>query len=602
MDKNNLIGFLLIALVVLLLQYFNTPPPKEITQTAPNTESSTGTSTPVPSENNVLLSGTAFTALGLDSTAANKKEERYFLENDFLKIEFSNKGAKPVKVELKEFNTSSKKPVMLLDGVDNRFNFQIPVAGQLLNTSDLIFDASQDADALRFTLKRKDGSVIEHTYKLDPGKYVMDMDFRLIGFGNVLPADTRILLDWKTSLISQEHNLDNERNVSTIYYKSGEDVERLSETSSDILEEFEAPLDWVGFKQQFFTSTLIAQNKFTATRLSSETSSNPADSTIKNMEAKLSFNYKSGSSFNFPMQMYLGPLRFQTLQSHNLGLEKQVKLGMGLFRWINQYAILPIFNFLEKYISSYGIIILILTLLVKTLVFPLTRKALVSAAKMQALKPELEEIQKLHQGDAMKIQQETMKIYSASGVSPFGGCLPSLLQLPLFFAMNVFFPAAIELRQEKFLWAKDLSSFDDIIKLPFSIPLLGDHLSIFAILFSITTYLSIKVMANMTPSAAGNNDQMKMIMTIQKIMPFALFFLFNRLPSGLTYYFVISNIITLILQWIIKKFFINEAAIHTEIAANKLKGPKQGGFASRLEEMMKAQQVALEEQKRKSGK
>ncbi len=607
MDRNTLTGFLLIAAVVLLLQYFNAPPPTnnssktEVQATAPASDSSANTANNGNNAalNAASLSSSSLASFGFDSTSVATMEEKYTLENEKIKIEFSNKGARPVSILLKGYKTAHDQPVILTNEQSSKLNFQIPIGGKLLNTSEIIFNAKADKDQIVFNVKQNDQAYIEHKYSLSPDSYLVQFSARLVGFNSQIPTESKIILDWQQDVMPQEHNLKNERNTTTVYYKSGEEVDRLSETSDDSEEKLETPVDWIGFKQQFFTSTLIANNKFDVNKISATIPQNPADSLIKTLQANVSFNYQNTPDYKMDMQFYFGPNHFKTLKSYNLGLEKQVKLGWGLFRWINQYAIIPIFDILSKFIGSYGIIILILTVLVKAIVFPLTRKALVSAAKMNALKPDLEEIQAKYSGDSMKIQQETMKVYSASGVSPFGGCLPSLLQLPLFFAMNVFFPAAFELRQQPFLWAKDLSSYDDIIKLPFDIPLLGGHISIFALLFSITTYLSIKMMANMTPSA-GNNEQMKMMMTVQKIMPFGLFFLFNTLPSGLTYYFVISNLITLLLQWIIKKFFIDENAIRAEIAANKLKPAKQG-FAARLEDMMKAQQAALEEKNKKLG-
>lgn len=614
MDKNTVTGLLLIALLFFVYSLVVTPPPppNQPDNTALNdsANSITATNTSATAENDASALTSGNTTAPTDSLTGytgnfrpkSGAEQFVTLENEVLKLVFTNKGARIYSAELKDYKTYEKQPLLLLTGNGNTFSYKLPISRNVENTQDHLFEVvKSDANQITMRLYHADSAAyVEQTYTLQPNSYALDYTFKLIGFDKYISGNTALELDWKTHLIKQEQGIDNERYTTGIYYKEQTDSPTyLSETAND-KKSISFSLDWVAFKQQFFNTTLIAKNGFKAAEVAIELPPASIDTVLEIASASFRIPYEPGASFEFPMQFYLGPNHYRTLKAMKNGMEAMVPLGWGIFGWVNKWIIIPMFNFFSKFLSSYGIIILLLTLIIKFALFPLTYRSSLSAAKMNVLKPEIEELREKYGKDAQKLQAEQMKLYSRAGVNPLGGCLPQLLQLPILIAMYRFFPASIELRQESFLWATDLSTYDSILNLPFKIPFYGDHVSLFCILSAASTYIYMRLNSSMTPTTSKEMEMQMKIM--QYIMPVMLLFLFNNFAAGLTYYFFLSNIISYGQQYMIKQFFIDEAALHAQIQENKKKPAKQSKFQQRLEEMLKAQQEAQKQQQRNNPK
>ncbi len=350
----------------------------------------------------------------------------------------------------------------------------------------------------------------------------------------------------------------------------------------------------IGFKQQYFNATLIADKGFENGDVKIEYQEKSPD--LKSMKARLTIPYGHGNSENFPMRFYLGPNHYQTLLSYEIEMEDLIPLGWPVVRQVNKYMIIPLFNFLKDYVGNYGLIILILTIIIKLALFPLTYRTYLSGAKMKLVKPELDDIKEKYKGDQQKIGVEQMKLFRQVGANPLGGCLPMLLQMPFLIAMFYFFPASIELRQEGFLWATDLSSYDSIYDLPFSIPFYGDHVSLFTLLMCVTTIIYTKTNAAMT----GQSTQMPQMKMMMYMMPIMMLFIFNDFSSALTYYYFLQNVISFGQQWVIKKWFIDEEEVRRRLTERKTKPQKKGKFQKRMEKLARSQQeVARKNKKRR---
>jgi len=608
MDRKPLIGLVLIGILLFLMPIVNPPqeaPEKTTTEAIESVEgvdAEPGTQKEVISPTqvqNVPQSNPSVKAAFANSDAA---EAFTVLEDDKVKLTFSNKGGRVYKAEIKNFKTAEGEPVVLLDGPNNRFNYQLTLNNLPFSSQDMSFSiAEQTENSIAYRLTNEEGAYLENHYTLKTGDdYMLAYDFKMVGFDNTLPHNTIVRLDWKHDLIQQEKHTKNERDKSSVYYSEVEEIEYLNEMSDELEEETSITgLDWVSFKQQFFNYTLLSEKDFKAHRLSAVAPTNEADPTLKTLRADIEVNYERSPEFVYPFEFYIGPNNYKTLQSKDVGLDRIVYLGWGIFRWVNKGVIIPIFNFLNKGIGSYGLIILILTLIIKTALFPLTRKSYMSFAKMNVLKPEIEELKEKYGKDAQKLQQEQMKLYGKAGVNPIGGCLPQLLQFPILIAMYNFFPSALELRQQGFLWADDLSTYDSIASLPFTIPFYGDHVSLFTLLSAVSSLAFMKINAQMTPSTGAAASQMKIM---QYVMPVFLVFIFNSFSAALTFYFFLSNVISFIQQWVIKKFFIDEDKIRAEMKAKKAKPAKKGGFQKKLEEMLKEQEKKQRSRQNNGGK
>lgn len=548
--------------------------------------------------------------MGLFSSAAIGEQEFVTLENDLMAIELSNKGGYIHSVNLTEFTSWDKRPLFLFEGDNNIFNIQFYSANRIISTSDLFFQpqiiTGHTTDNQTVRVSGEDSLVLsmriypathtpeqpkylEFLYTIRGNDYMIDFNINSVGMQDVIASNTTILnLDWQLDLNRQEKSRTNEMNQTTVYFKYyNDDVDRLRETR-DGTETLRTSLRWISFKQQFFSSTLIAGNNFnTATVSTRSYDEEEQENILKRMTASIDIPFNAREDNAIPLHFYFGPNHFNTLHAYDLQLEQIIPLGWTLFRWINRYFVIPIFNYLDSKNLNYGIIILILTLILKTILFPIAYKTYLSSARMRVLKPDIEELSKKFpkKEDAMKKQQAQMALYKKAGVNPLSGCVPMLLQLPILIAMFRFFPASFELRQEGFLWADDLSSYDSIFDLPFTIPFYGDHVSLFTLLMTVSTIIYTRMNSQMM----NTGTQMPGMKTMLYMMPVMLLFIFNGFASGLSYYYFLTNMITFG-QMYAFRFMIDEDKIRKRIEENKKKPVKKSNWQKRLEDMAKQQQ------------
>lgn len=601
MDRNSFIGILLIGLIVILFSLYNQPDKKNTESNNPVTNTVNEKkltskidelSSSIQENKEEITPDTNTNQLTVNESPflQNTNEEKFItIENELIKLTFSNKGGRIYRSELKGFKTYNGNPVVLFDGKENKFEYQFIADNKTINTHNLFFSDSiiyhnngSKSISLRAYIDRY--RYIEQLYSLKSDGYVVDYQLNFVGLNNIISANTNYInLNWKAYLLNQEKSLENERNATTAYYKYlNEDPDYLSERSAKEEEKLTTSIKWVSFKQQFFNTTLIAQNAFEEGLVEYETGTN-ADY-IKQLHAEFVLPYNHAANYQFPMQFYMGPNQYNTLKDLNIALDKIVPLGWGIFRWVNKFFIIPVFDFLNSFISNYGVIILIMTILIKLILSPFTYKSYISSAKMKVLQPELAVFKEKYGNDPQRLNAEQLKLYRSAGVNPLGGCLPMLLQMPILIAMYSFFPSSIELRQESFLWADDLSTYDSILDLPFNLPFYGDHVSLFTLLMTVTTFLSMQANSQMTQG----NPQMKIM---QYIMPIMFLPIFNGLSAGLTYYYFLANVITFLQQYVIKKFIVDENVIHNKIQENKKKPKKKSSWQKRLEDYARKQQA-----------
>lgn len=528
-------------------------------------------------------------------------DELITIENDVLKVQISTRGGHPYSAELKNYQRAphegetGKQPLILFQGGESKFNIRfITNDGFTDSTSRLYFTPSAknvvaDKDSGIVSLKAafSDNQYLEQVYWLKPGSYELYYTVRMKGLDKVLsPSQRFIQLDWQLAMRQQESNIENERKASTVYFRGADgEVDNITETAFEA-EKPAGSVQWVAFKQQFFNSTLIALNQEGLTGVTVETQPAGDATHVKVTKASSILNLKMTQEETIPMKFYLGPNKYEELKKVGMDMDELVKLGWGIFGWINRYIILPIFKYLGKITTNYGIIILIMTLIIKAALFGLVYKSYISSAKMRILKPEIDELKAKYGNDLQKIQQEQMSLFRRAGVSPLGGCLPMLLQMPFLIAMFQFFPASIELRQQSFLWASDLSTYDSIWTFGY-VPVInfiyGDHVSLFTLLMTISTLIYTLFNNQLT----GVSGQMKYI---GYIMPIFFLGFFNNYAAGLTYYYFLTNVISIGQQFIIRRF-VDEDALHRKIQENKKKPVKKSRFQQRLEDMAKARGV-----------
>ncbi len=618
MDKNSAIGLTLILLIFLGFNYMNMPTEEEraeakrvhdsiaaveeqnarlnetaIEEAIADTSTVTQELTPeVMSKDSAALA--AFKSQFGDFGDASMGEDgTVVIENEVLAITINKKGGHPLSVQLKKYQTYDSLPLLLFDGQQNRFSLDFFAKNNRVSTQELYFEPSvqgftvsgEEKKSLSMRLAAGPEQYIEYVYTISGGSYLVDFDINFVGMQKVIERNVTTLdLHWRHDLPHQEKSLQNERDNSTIYYRfSDNEVDYISERS-DEKEEIKTDLQWVAFKQQFFSSVLINKDGWESPSDLETTRDEASTSIVKTCDAKLTVPFKHREIENVQLQFYFGPNQYNALKNLELGLEEMVPLGWGIFGWVNRFAVIPLFNLLKDTGLGYGIIILILTLVIKLVLMPFTYKAYMSTAKMRVLKPEIDEINKKFEGkdDPMAKQQATMALYSKAGVNPLGGCLPMLFQMPILIALFRFFPASIELRQQSFLWADDLSSYDSIMDLPFEIPFYGDHVSLFTLLMTISTIIYTR--SNMSMQAG--NPQMEQMKWMMYLMPVMMLGWFNNYASGLSYYYFLANMVTFGQNFAFRKL-VDDDAIHAKLQENKKKPKKQSGFQKRLEEMAK---------------
>jgi len=528
---------------------------------------------------------------GIFAGSAEGKNEFITLENNKLALKISLKGGRVYSARLKDYVTHDSLPLVLFSGDSTVFGFNFFTSdNKPVQTNELYFTPVTDSReyvvttqpvSLTLRLMATPDKYLEYTYTLAPDRYMVDFKVSFKSMEDIIASNQNsITLDWKMYVPQQEKGRQNEENYTTLRYKYyQDDVDGFRQGSSKDEEKAEVTtkLSWVAFKDQFFSSVLITDNFFLNGLMTSKRTIT-SEKYLKHFTAEMGVPYNPAMAEVINLKMYYGPNHYNTLRKEGLQLEHLVFLGRNIIRWINQYCIIPIFNWLEKYIGNYGIIILILTIIIKIALFPLTFKSYQSQAKMQVLKPLVDELGKKfpRKEDAMKKQQATMDLYKRAGVNPMGGCLPMLLQMPILFAMFRFFPTSIELRQEHFLWATDLSTYDSILNLPFKIPMYGSHVSLFTLLMTASTILATKMSGTSTPDQPGMKTMMYM-------MPVMFMVLLNNFSSGLTYYYFLANVLT-IMQNYISKQFIDSNAVLAKLEENKKKPVKKSKWQIRLEE------------------
>ncbi len=532
------------------------------------------------------------------------QQELTVVENEVMKITFSNRGAQPKSVELKKYKTLSGQPVQLQKGDFNKISYKINATNvSTAETDNIIFspgvitENSDHSKTVSFTSGDSTGRKITHQYIIRPNDYLVDFNINITGADKLFTQNNVSLL-WQTETEQVEHNYEFEKSQTHIcYVKDGSyDFEYLGNGDE---KEFSKPVDWLSVKQQFFATGLLAKSKLYGT---SVVWTVPKDSSAHYItRAVATANLKLPASANavIPFQFYYGPSDYNVLKKYDNKMEEMVPYGSGVFafvKYINRHFLLPVFDFLQKYVASMGIVILLLTLLIRLITSPILYKSYLSGAKMKVLKPEVDALKEKYKDDQQAFGMEQMKLWRSAGVSPLGGCLPALLQIPIFMSLYYFFQSNIDLRGKSFLWAKDLAAYDSVLQLPFNIPFYGDHVSLFTLTAVITSLLiSIYSMSNMQDNS---NPVMKYM---PYIFPVILLGVFNRLPAALTWYYTVSNTITLILQIVIQKYIIDHDKIMAEINENRKKPVKKSKLQERMEAMQETQKK-MQEMKNKTGK
>ena len=627
-DFNSLIGFVLLGAIMLWWMYTNQPTPEEIeaqkkaeTEQVKTAEETTDTATYNNTTEKVLQTTDSLSLakakgqLGDFGYSTTISEGETVLENNVLKLTISNKGGQIKEALIKDYVTYDSLPLYIIKDQNASFNINFGTSeNRILNTKDLMFEPtiSQNGsnEVLSMKLKVSDSKYLEYRYEMKPDEYMVDFNIRSQGLSTSINSAQQITLDWKLDGYSHEKSIRYENQQTEMYYeKDDEDIDYLSVGGEDDAEE--SDVNWVAFKQHFFSAILISEKAFDNAKLTSVTLTK--DEEIDTVFTK-AFALKTpleleGGEFNYNMDWYIGPNDYQILKNYDRNIKEIVNLGWGIFGYINRLVFIPVFNFLQGFIGNYGIIIILLTIVVRIIMSPLVYKSYLSSAKMKVLKPEMEEINKRLPGkeNAMKRQQETMAVQSKAGVSPLSGCIPALLQMPVFFALFRFFPSNIDLRQKGFLWADDLSSYDSVFELPFHIPMYGSHISLFPILASVAIFFYMKMsqsqqMGMQQPTQEGMPDMQKMMKMMMYLSPVMMLIFFNMYASSLSLYYFVSNLLTITIMLVIKNYIIDEDKIHAKIEENKKKPKKEGKFRKRLNDAMKQAQEQQAKQAKQQKK
>ncbi|MEL7587774.1 MAG: membrane protein insertase YidC [Prolixibacteraceae bacterium] len=637
MDRNTIIGMVLIFAILIGFSYLNKPSQEEIeaarrrqdsvTQVEARLQQEAQVRSEVQQMNDSLPAATMDSArvqqdaanrFGAFALAAAGEEKLITLENNLMKIQVSTRGGKIYSVELKNYQTYDSLPLILFGGPENSFGLNFFAQNRSIRTDDLYFIPSStetmltaggpevkkgkegnekyneeqggEEQSLRMKLAATDQAYLEYEYSLKHNSYMVGFKVNVVGMSELIQSNSNYLnFTWAQAGPRLEkkskYGEDNYTSVNYKYYE--DDVEKLSPAKSSE-ETLTTRVKWISFKHLFFNSTLIADDAFPTADIKYDYLEE-SDQYVGKFYADIAFPYENKQSQTYGMRLYFGPNHFQTLKQYDISLDRLINLGYSILRPVNRYLVIPVFNFLRNYIANFGIIILLLTIFIKLILLPFTYKSYISQAKMKALKPEMDELnEKFGKDKPMEKQQAVMALYKKAGVNPMGGCLPMLLQMPILFALFFFFPASIELRQESFLWADDLSSFDSILSLPFNIPLYGDHVSLFCLLMTVTTILSTK----MNSQATSSTQTMPGMKTMMYMMPVMFLFILNSYPAGLSYYYFLANLITIGQMFLFQRF-IDEDKIRKQLHANKKKPVQKSNFQKKLEKIARDRGVQL---------
>ncbi|MEN9908292.1 MAG: hypothetical protein RLZZ540_1441 [Bacteroidota bacterium] len=623
-DPNSLIGFVLIFGILLWIMYQNKPSDAELAAEKAKKElvvkdakvqeiAAKLSAAPVATTDTLKLAQLqkSLGSFAYSATLPSAKEEYTTIENKLVKLKIANKGGYIVEATLKNFERFKKgsgQLVQLVKDNNAQFNLQLVTNdNHTLNTKELYFEPTLakngEDQILTMRLKAADNAYLEYKYVLKANDYMLDFDIQTQGLNNILKTTKPLQLEWNLKTYTNEKSITYENRYSELYFEYEDGKKDYLGQGSDKTETAE-DVSYVAYKQHFFSSILLSSTPFKTAELYSNNlvkDANVDTTYTKQFKAVMPLAFKNGE-IDQKMNWYYGPTDYKLLKSYDKHLEDIVALGWGIFGWINRHAFIPMYGFLSMFISQ-GWAIVLFTILVKLVMSPITYKSFLSQAKMKVLRPEITEIGEKFKDEPMKKQQETMKLYNKAGVNPMAGCVPGLLQMPVFYALFQFFPSALELRQKGFLWADDLSSFDAIYKLPFHIPAYGDHISLFPILASIAIFFYMRMTTGdqqmATPQQEGMPDMAKMMKIMVYISPLMMLLFFNSYASGLSLYYFISNTITIGIMLVIKNYIIDSDKIHAQIQENKKKEPKkQSKFQQKLQEAM-AQQEAIKAQNKK---
>ena len=606
MDRNQFIGLIVMLVFITVYFQFFAPEPIPIEESSNKTEVNSDTTTSsISTQPETILSDSAMTRLnemkyGVFSPRAKGIAKEIEVENDDLKLKFSTKGGLLTYVELKEFKDFRGEPLILVDESHTDMDFTVNHLSKNVDLSELYFTTksrntkvNSDTTRVSFELQLSGGQTLTYIYSIPKSGY--EIGFKIDQQNITSLLNGGLTLSWKQKMNRLELDFKDARNRSTVKYRTTDgEVDELSMTSTDNEEEnIETPVNWVSFRQKFFTSSIINASPFTKGYVSSAINFEDSSS-IKNVALSLNMPLEDFVANKTAMRFYFGPNNYAILKKVAPDFSENVDLGWFVLSWINKYAIIPIFHFLERFTSNYGIIIIIMVFILKLFLSPLTYKSHLGMAKMKVMKPELDELKEKHGEDMQKAQQEQMALYQKVGINPLSGCIPMVLQMPILFAMFYFFPNSIELRQEGFLWASDLSTYDSVLNLPFTIPFYGDHVSLFTILMTASTILY-----------TWSNSQVTTVQgpmkSLQYVMPIMFLFFLNSYASGLTFYYFVSNIVSFGQIALFRKF-IDEDKIKAILDENrkKNKDKKKSKFQQKLEDAMKASKQAQKNSKKKN--
>ena len=597
-DKNSVIGITLLAFLFIGYFYFTRQGQMELEAKQKRVADSLAALQPAAEKMAVTIDTagsqpvkTVAAQVGSMVQKGNAVESTYMLENELVKITLTNKGARPSAVELKKYKSADSNAVQLISAAFNKIAYLINTGNnETASTDDLYFEAGEikkEADgssSLAFSLRDSSGKSIVHQYKLKSNAYSLDWKLEVKG-AEKLFTQNKLNLVWQVQADQQELDIQTEKRETQLglYDENGFDYFTMSD---GLNKSWESGLKWLSIKQKFFNTTLIADQGFSHVDINCKV---PNDSLkiVSQSVANMQVNLPATSVANLSFTYFMGPNDFQVLKSQNIELENIVNLGQGVYafvKYINRWIVMPVFDFIQKYALNYGLAIALLTIFIRLLTYPLIYSSYVSGAKMKALRPELDAIKAKYEGDQQAFSMEQMKLYRSAGVNPLGGCIPGLLQIPIFFALYAYFNANIDLRGVSFWWSKDLSSFDAVFKWGFNIPGLGSHLSLFTILAVVTNLLIALYSMNSTPDPG--NPALKYM---PYIFPVMLLGIFNGLPSALTWYYTVSNVITLVMQFAIQNYIIDHDKILAGIEANKKKPKEKSKWQERFEQMQETQ-------------
>ncbi|MBT8235529.1 MAG: membrane protein insertase YidC [Bacteroidia bacterium] len=610
LDLNSIIGFVLIFVILIFWFYQSQPTPEELeaqkaqqeqveeqqAQQEAEKAKEEVVVVPEPVANDSVRQSQYLSSAGAFSFTPST-DGTTVLENDLLYLEIANKGGQITEARMKQFVTYDSVPVYLINEANSDFNLVFSTRdNRVLNTRDLFFEPSMQANGdnqvLSMKAKISDTQFLEYRYEMKPDEYMLDFAVRSQGLNATFNSSQPASLEWDLKGIRHNKSVQYENRYSRLTYKyEGDKVSKLSESSDD--EESEVDVQWLSYRQHFFSSILATKTPFETAELTTvnlvEEESKETQFT-KQYTTKVPLQYTAGE-LNYAMNWYYGPTDLRVLDDYKeYGLADSIPYGWGIFGWINRYVFTPFYGFLTSFLP-FGLAIVVMTIIVRVAMSPVTYKSYLSQAKMKVLKPEITEINERLKDNAMKKQQETMKLYNKAGVSPMSGCIPAVLQLPIFYALFMFFPTSFSLRQKSFLWAEDLSSYDTIFELPFTIPFYGDHVSLFPILASVAIFFYMMMTTGQNMQTQPGMPNMKFIMYLS---PLFMLIFFNNYASGLSLYYFVSNLITILIMIAIKRFILDEDKIHAQIQEKKKQPKKENRFQKKMREMMEQ----AEEQKK----